>query len=84
MHFPQIKGVVSGPILIKELEPEEKHEDIATGEQAVVIKKLHPVGVIEINGKRFDAHSDGGVVEVRAAVCITGRRGNEYLVEEII
>lgn len=52
----------------------------AEGHRAVVSKTLRPIGVIDIDGKPYEATSEGEFIEPGAEVAVIGRLGGRALV----
>jgi membrane-bound ClpP family serine protease len=52
------------------------------GSSAVTITNLKPSGKIQINGKRYNALSEGNFIASGIAVCVSGKRGDSLIVKE--
>jgi membrane-bound serine protease (ClpP class) len=82
--FPRVKRLIPGPILSETLNnPSDNKSAWEVGTEGVVVKDLRPVGVVDLNGKRVDAHSEEGVIDAGSKVRVVGESYNEVLVEEI-
>ncbi len=66
---------------LHEAEEATRRERLAVvGEHGLVLTDLRPVGMVEVNGRRFDARSELGFVPAGSQVRVTGIEGNELRV----
>lgn len=65
--------------------PESPHSNPSTlvGKEGVVLRELHPVGVVEIEGQEFEAISESGLLKSNAKVRVIRQDGLALHVESI-
>ncbi|MCF6286587.1 MAG: hypothetical protein L3K26_15535 [Candidatus Hydrogenedentes bacterium] len=76
--------VGQGLFLNTTLAPADKNSGqaaIAVGATGVVLTDLRPAGSIEVDGKRFDAVSDGDLIEEGGRIHVLEVHGNRIVVE---
>jgi len=83
----RILGVKSDEELEKQrLEEDEarRQRDAIIGAEGVVLVDLRPVGIVEVNGQKFDAISEISFVPAGSRVKVTELRGHELRVRPLI
>ena len=70
------KGVDSG-------EEDVGGEFPATGTSGIALTPLHPAGLVEIEGCRYEARCEVGIIDRGASVRVVGREDFNLLVEEV-
>lgn len=69
------KGVLPSKLVLKQdvRDPSSPQPD-PSGSRGVTLTELRPSGAVEIDGKRFDAVSEGGFIEAGTEVIVASRR----------
>ena len=86
MYFLSTVGA-RGPLVLSDaLDAEQGWENVHTdaslvGRTGTVTTALRPSGIVEIEGRRLDVVSDGGVIDSGETVCVVKVSGNYILVE---
>jgi membrane-bound ClpP family serine protease len=62
-------------------EKEKREREALIGAEGVVLQDLRPIGVVEINGKRFDARSEARFIQVGARVRVVQVEASELKVK---
>lgn len=83
--YPKIAKIVPGPSLMADLAKSHVDSgmslDVKIGEKGVVTKTLRPSGNVVVNGKVYDAISDGEFIDKDINVVIAEIHGNSLLVK---
>jgi len=86
MYFLSAFGA-KGPLVLNDaLDSEQGWENLSTdvslvGRSGQVLTALRPSGIVEIDGRRLDVVSDGGVIDAGESVRVIKVSGNYILVE---
>jgi membrane-bound ClpP family serine protease len=82
-HTPIGRLIMLGPLSDKDVLPQGGHyselKDLV-GQLGVAKTKMLPSGIVMINGKKYDAFSDGMPIEKNQAVKVLAIRGNRIVV----
>ena len=62
--------------------PEDRHKDLE-GKQGVTVTDMHPSGIIEIEGKRYDAASKGEYIEKDSNISVLSIEADHIYIREI-
>ena len=65
-------------------EEERKQREAMIGTEGVVLVDLRPIGVVEVNGRRYDAISEIRFVPTGSRVKVLGVSGNELRVRPLV
>ena len=80
-----ILGLPSEEVVEKQKMDEEqarRTRESVIGTEGVVLVDLRPIGIVEVQGKRYDAISEIGFVQAGSRVRVTGIEGNELRVRQ--
>ncbi len=74
-----------GEVREQHMREQEERDEFASlqGEVGEVLSDLRPVGVVRINGKRYDALAEGAMVEAGSRVRVTVVNGRQIKVRQV-
>jgi membrane-bound ClpP family serine protease len=62
-------------------EAERRQRDAMIGAEGIVLTDLRPIGVVEVNGKRYDARAESRFIQVGSRVKVVQFEGSELKVK---
>jgi membrane-bound ClpP family serine protease len=64
-------------------EEDKKRRDSMIGAEGVVLQDLRPIGVVEVNGRRYDARAESRFIQTGARIRVVQVEGMELKVRQV-
>jgi membrane-bound ClpP family serine protease len=64
-------------------ETEKKQREAVIGKEGVVLQDLRPIGVVEVQGKRYDARAESRFIQTGSRIRVVGADALELRVRQL-